>query len=415
MLSASPTLTGTLTTAAISASGNVGIGATSPLAKNHTLGAGTAVVASGSDGAAEAIIEGANIAMTSSYGNLNVISNTAQAADTGGQIAFAGKSTDSSNVYATWGVIKGAKENATSANIASYLAFSTRANGAGNTEKLRITSAGKVGIGTTSPDLKMEIVDTSSGASKDGLLLTNYGGASNTETGIFFSPTEADGAIRGARISALNDGADDSNSVALKFSTGLGAPPVERMRITGAGKVGIGTTAPINNLQVHTSASSGGQIQIGNASTGATTGDGVVIGFDGSNDVIINNKEATQMKFYTSGTERMSISAAGNIVAPQIAKGWCSFNGTGTPALRAGSYNVASLTDNGTGDFDVVWATDFADDTYAASFTTNEEGGVAAFGMATQHATTDVRVRTATHAGTYVDQTYNSCIAFGAQ
>ena len=160
MLSASPTLTGTLTTAAISASGNVGIGATSPLAKNHTLGAGTAVVASGSDGAAEAIIEGANIALTGSYGNLNIISNTAQAADTGGQIAFAGKSTDSSNVYATWGAIKGAKENATSANIASYLAFSTRANGGGNTEKMRITSAGSVCIGGTTATAKFNLIGT---------------------------------------------------------------------------------------------------------------------------------------------------------------------------------------------------------------------------------------------------------------
>tara|TARA_R110002012_G_scaffold274488_2_gene460786 strand:+ start:1254 stop:4058 length:2805 start_codon:yes stop_codon:yes gene_type:complete len=160
VLSASPTLTGTLTTAAISASGNVGIGATSPLAKNHTLGAGTAVVASGSDGAAEAIIEGANIALTGSYGNLNIISNTAQAADTGGQIAFAGKSTDSSNVYATWGAIKGAKENATSANIASYLAFSTRANGGGNTEKMRITSAGSVCIGGTTATAKFNLIGT---------------------------------------------------------------------------------------------------------------------------------------------------------------------------------------------------------------------------------------------------------------
>ena len=127
----------------LTSAGKLGIGTTGPLAKNHTLGAGTAVVSSGSDGAQEAIIEGANIALTSSYGNLNIISNTAQAADTGGQIAFGGKSTDSDNKYATWSVIKGAKENGTSANIASYLAFSTRANGAGNTEKLRITSDGR--------------------------------------------------------------------------------------------------------------------------------------------------------------------------------------------------------------------------------------------------------------------------------
>ena len=139
--------------------------------------------------------------------------------------------------------------NADGLSINAYdgVSFSTGSNS--RQERMRITSAGKVGIGVTNPDLKMEIVDTSSGASKDALLLTNYGAASNTETGIFFSPTEADGAIRGARISALNDGADDSNSVALKFSTGLGAPPVERMRITSAGNVGIGTT-PDSKLNV---------------------------------------------------------------------------------------------------------------------------------------------------------------------
>jgi len=139
--------------------GNVGIGIAAPLAKNHTFGAGTAVVASGSDGRAEAIIEGANIPLTSSYGNLNIISNTSQAADTGGQIAFGGKHTDSNNAYGTWAVIKGAKENATSANIASYLAFSTRANGGGNTEKLRITSAGNVGIGIAAPTGKFAVSD----------------------------------------------------------------------------------------------------------------------------------------------------------------------------------------------------------------------------------------------------------------
>jgi hypothetical protein len=34
------------------------------------------------------------------------------------------------------------------------------------------------------------------------------------------------------------------------------------------------------------------------------------------------------------------------------AKAWINFNGTGTPAIRA-SYNVSSITDNGTGDYTV--------------------------------------------------------------
>ena len=194
----------------IAANGKVGIGTTAPLAKNHTFGAGTAVVASGSDGAAEAIIEGANIAMTSSYGNLNVISNTAQAANTGGQIAFGGKSTDSSNVYATWGVIKGGKENGTSANIASYLAFSTRANGGGNTEKMRISSAGKLLIGTTSEYSAPKVGIGYVGGTDNGIVLFSSTTAAASQISFFVDNTTHVGNIttNGSSSTAYNTSSD---------------------------------------------------------------------------------------------------------------------------------------------------------------------------------------------------------------
>jgi hypothetical protein len=39
-----------------------------------------------------------------------------------------------------------------------------------------------------------------------------------------------------------------------------------------------------------------------------------------------------------------------------IAKAWVNFNGTGTVAIRA-SFNVSSITDNGTGDYTVNFTT----------------------------------------------------------
>jgi len=48
------------------------------------------------------------------------------------------------------------------------------------------------------------------------------------------------------------------------------------------------------------------------------------------------------------------------------AKAWVSFNGTGTVAIRGG-FNVASITDNGTGDYTVNFATPFSDANYAAA------------------------------------------------
>lgn len=81
-------------------------------------------------------------------------------------------------------------------------------------------------------------------------------------------------------------------------------------------QLGVGTTSPQNTLHVNTSAATGGQLQVTNASTGASTADGVLIGYDSSNDVIINNQEATQTKIYTSGVNRLNIDASGRVTTP---------------------------------------------------------------------------------------------------
>ena len=54
----------------------------------------------------------------------------------------------------------------------------------------------------------------------------------------------------------------------------------------------------------------------------------------------------------------------GSAEASGLAKAWVNFNGTGTVAIRA-SYNVSSITDNGTGDYTVNFTTALADANYA--------------------------------------------------
>jgi hypothetical protein len=58
------------------------------------------------------------------------------------------------------------------------------------------------------------------------------------------------------------------------------------------------------------------------------------------------------------------------------AKAWVNFNGTGTVAIRA-SYNVSSITDNGTGDYTVNFTNAFADANYSMVATGGCSGGVA--------------------------------------
>jgi len=53
----------------------------------------------------------------------------------------------------------------------------------------------------------------------------------------------------------------------------------------------------------------------------------------------------------------------GGINQARIAKAWVNFNGTGTVAIN-GSYNVSSITDDGTGDYDINFSTALSDTNY---------------------------------------------------
>jgi hypothetical protein len=50
-----------------------------------------------------------------------------------------------------------------------------------------------------------------------------------------------------------------------------------------------------------------------------------------------------------------------------VCRAWVNFNGTGTVAIRA-SFNVSSITDNGTGDYTVNFTTAISDANYAPTF-----------------------------------------------
>lgn len=90
-------------------------------------------------------------------------------------------------------------------------------------------------------------------------------------------------------------------------------------------------------------------------------------------------------------------------------KGWCDLTGTGTIAIND-SFNVSSVTDNGTGDYTVTWDTDFTNTYYA----------VAALATSPQieyssKATGATRVITRNSGGSAADSQTVSIIAIGDQ
>ena len=62
----------------------------------------------------------------------------------------------------------------------------------------------------------------------------------------------------------------------------------------------------------------------------------------------------------------------GGISQARIAKAWCNFDGTGTPAIR-GSYNCSSITDIGTGKYKVNFSTGMSDEGNYVAFCAGAE------------------------------------------
>jgi hypothetical protein len=94
--------------------------------------------------------------VTSGIGTVTAEDTSSLAANVGGGIVFRGTYL-SGGGGAGLGGIKAGKTNATSGNLDAYLAFYSRSNSSGITEKMRIDPDGKVGIGTTTPPSKLAV------------------------------------------------------------------------------------------------------------------------------------------------------------------------------------------------------------------------------------------------------------------
>ena len=175
-----------------------------------------------------------------------------------GEIKFAGFSNDNTIVYSS--IIRAVQDGSPSTStIGTDLEFYTQANGSAMGDaRMIIKSDGKVGIGTTAPSALTNIYKTSttafsaSDASWHDLLLTNAGAATNNTVGIAFQVSD-DGyaANAGTGIAAVKNGTNSDYGADLVFITRpQSATAEERMRITDDGKVGIGTTAPGELLDV---------------------------------------------------------------------------------------------------------------------------------------------------------------------
>jgi hypothetical protein len=141
----------------------------------------------------------------------------------------------------------------------------------GGSEKVRITSAGNVGIGTTSPTYKLDV----NGDGRFGGTTTSANTALTVrarsgDLGDLRFRFDAAGTLQRSYISdyytgeASNIGFERNNSTGvgiITFDTSNGSfSPSERMRINSDGNVGIGTTSPGAKLDIFNTGGSAGSL-----------------------------------------------------------------------------------------------------------------------------------------------------------
>jgi len=212
-------------------------------------------------------------------------------------------------------------------------------------ERLRITAGGLVGIGTSGPLKKTEIRSTPATADTDGLRVgdgTRY--LEFAQTGATYNYMQV-GAnqnliyFSGSNLSLSTDGA---NAITLNTNS------LERVRVTSAGNVGIGTTTPnvtgfgstVATINVATGSNGGLELTKNNVAAGHFT-----VEAGASNDVRVGAVGGSAaLTFQIGGSERGRFDSSGRLLVGTSTSTSTANVGSTQNIQAQGSSSLASIS-----------------------------------------------------------------------
>jgi hypothetical protein len=349
----------------INSAGNVGIGTTNPGSYD------TAIIGSGH--------KFLNVqASSTNYAVQTLAGNSGTDGNRLGYLTFVNDNNNATYKYSAW--IGSEIEGTTANKQGGRLIFSTTSDNsaAGPIERMRITSAGNVGIGTTSPSSILQL-----GAGSYTATNSSYNSFNAGSFGVLFRDAYdsyiAFNTVYGAsgwvnKYSSYKSAVLNFNDGALDISTGTGTTAGSasnlstKLVMTNDGNVGIGTSSPNTTLDVNGNSYFRSDVRIGPNFTGPSTaifkwqgggtdslgiftwGDGKDIQIGGSNTIFAAEGGAERMRIASNGaikfnaygsgtftgtaTQKLAVDSSGNVIEIPIGAGPVDGSGTANYITR---------------------------------------------------------------------------------
>ena len=259
--------------------GNVGIGTSTPDTLMHLSGDATAII------------------------RLENTNGSASDGDVIGALQF--YKADNSGAGA--GVVGQVKMLTQGIGSGGHLTFSTGDSGGNDVERIRITSNGNVGIGTSSPSASLELNSATANAARLKI------GRSTSHDNYLEMTTDGGDSVIQATGAASTYGA-------LAFKSNNGTTTSERMRIDSSGNVGIGTT-PIAPLHVKGTTDGNLLVRAGSLAVGTLTGTALSSINDAASATVPLTFEGSEFNFVQSNAVKMKVDSSGKITYGGISYG----------------------------------------------------------------------------------------------